>query len=169
MDNLETDRAMLRRLKFGDYRWMRLLETDPEIMIMTPLKVVQTDEQTMKRFLDHIEKQKLFRPYGYWVAEFKMHPTFIGWFMLIPTENNRLELGFMILREHWGIGLATEIASALTAFVKSEKEIKIIKAQIKSNNISSIKVLQKLGFSEIDNVLPSREVSIIGELKCYEF
>jgi len=73
----------------------------------------------------------------------------IGGVGLSLEEDNDLDLGFWIGRDHWGKGYATEAAMGLIQYVKKEFNFKQIKACYIKGNTGSSNVLRKLGFEEI--------------------
>ncbi|SVE11867.1 uncharacterized protein METZ01_LOCUS464721, partial [marine metagenome] len=73
----------------------------------------------------------------------------IGGVGLSLEEDNDLDLGFWIGRDHWGKGYATEAAMGLIQYAKKEFNFKQIKACYIKGNTGSSNVLRKLGFEEI--------------------
>ena len=73
----------------------------------------------------------------------------IGGVGLSLEEDNDLDLGFWIGRDHWGKGYATEAAMGLIKYTQKEFNFKQIKACYIKGNTGSSNVLRKLGFEEI--------------------
>ena len=165
MDKITSARATLRRLKQDDFENIRLLETDPEVMRFTPSRIPQSEDQTRKRLESQISKEATFAPFGIWVAESKQDSAFIGWFMLIPSAESPMELGFMIVQNHWGRGLTTEICRAILDFAHAQG-IREFTARTNLDNTRSIRVLEKLGFGFIKNILVS-DKGVEVELKVF--
>jgi RimJ/RimL family protein N-acetyltransferase len=162
---MDSKRTILRRQKPDDLKNMRALESDPLIMRFTPARVPQTPEQTEARLGRHISKQKDWEPYGIWMAEAKADKRFIGWFMLMPAEDQSLELGFMIVQSEWGKGFATEIGETLLELARKVPGIKGMVARTDMDNAASSKVLKKLGFEEtgvqkIQDKTTGREINL---------
>ena len=67
----------------------------------------------------------------------------IGGVGLSLEEDNDLDLGFWIGRDHWGKGYATEAAMGLIQYVKKEFNFKQIKACYIKGNTGSSNVLMK--------------------------
>ncbi len=160
MENISTTRTLLRRLRPSDLSAMRLLESDPLVMQFTPSRVPQSLEQTRKRLEGQIAKQSSLAPFGVWAAELKADSEFVGWFMLNPLAPHSLELGYMLIQEYWGKGLATEVCRALIEFSKTQDSIKEIIAKTNFDNDSSIRVLEKLGF--IYNETTTKAEPVLG-------
>ena len=73
----------------------------------------------------------------------------IGGVGLSLEEDDDLDLGFWIGRDHWGKGYATEAAMGLIQYVKEEANFKQITACYIKGNMGSSNVLRKLGFEEV--------------------
>jgi RimJ/RimL family protein N-acetyltransferase len=60
-----------------------------------------------------------------------------------------VELGYSVVAEHWGVGLATEIARASLAFGFAELGLDRIHAFVFDGNVASARVLDKCGFAQV--------------------
>ncbi len=78
-----------------------------------------------------------------------MNDSLIGGVGVSLEEDNDLDLGFWIGKDHWGKGYATEAAIGLIQYVKEETNFKQITACYIKGNMGSSNVLRKLGFKEI--------------------
>ena len=78
-----------------------------------------------------------------------MNDSLIGGVGVSLEEDNDLDLGFWIGKNHWGKGYATEAAIGLIQYVKEETNFKQITACYIKGNTGSSNVLKKLGFEEI--------------------
>lgn len=58
------------------------------------------------------------------------------------------EIAYHLSSEYWGMGFATEAVKEVTRFGFDELKLHRIQAMVMPDNISSIKVLKKVGFSE---------------------
>ncbi len=138
---IETSRARLRHFIPSDYDFLRSLDTDPDIMKFTPAKVVQTPEQTRARLERYSQNP------GVWAALDKQTDDFIGWFMLISTDLEFPEIGFMLVKKFWGQGLASEISNAIIEKAFDQEGHAGICARTTLDNFASMQVLKKLGFA----------------------
>ena len=98
MTILQSTRVILRPFNDSDLDNLRMLDTDPDIMKFTSAKFPQTMEQSKVR-LERYSKMD-----GVWAAELIDSKDFIGWFMLIPSDLEFPEIGFMIVKKYWGLG-----------------------------------------------------------------
>lgn len=71
-------------------------------------------------------------------------------FVFLSTENaGDSHIGYLLGESFWGKGYATEILRCLIDFIKSEEQVIRLIAGVATDNIASIKLLQKLGFIHI--------------------
>jgi RimJ/RimL family protein N-acetyltransferase len=146
---LTSQRTKLRRLRPNDLAHMIALETDADVMKFTPSRFPLTHERIEERLRGMIEKEAERAPLGIWVAELKDTGEFVGWFMLIKTELEFPELGFMTVRKQWGKGLTTEVAKAVMSYGLNDLGYSGISAATDPGHTVSIAVLKKLGFSHV--------------------
>ena len=86
----------------------------------------------------------------------------IGFIFLYEADSEQkyddLRFGYLLSEKVWGKGLGTELIEGLINWCKAEGDIKRISGGVESDNIGSIKVLEKTGFiaSTVDN--PTEDV-----------
>lgn len=68
----------------------------------------------------------------------------------IENDNAEGELGWIISKEYWGNGYAAEAAGAIINFAIQELKVKKFIAHCDSENVSSFRVMEKLGFSLVE-------------------
>jgi [ribosomal protein S5]-alanine N-acetyltransferase len=68
-----------------------------------------------------------------------------GGFKGRPDRSNEVEIGYALVPEYRGRGLATEAAGGLVGWAFSHPEVAAVEAQTVSDGYGSIRVLQKLG------------------------
>jgi ribosomal-protein-alanine N-acetyltransferase len=62
-------------------------------------------------------------------------------------ENRRAEMGYDMLKEHWGMGLMTEAVEAILCYGFEELGLNRIEATTDSENAASNRVLERTGFT----------------------
>ena len=82
-----------------------------------------------------------------YAIEDKNNTEFLGVTGLNPWENGEVEIFYAFLPKNWGKGLATEVMHGLTHFIFESEEASVVTALITQNNLASIKVAEKNGFS----------------------
>jgi len=106
---------------------------------------------------------------GYIYGLYKEHPEWEGWlawyavridtddpvlcasvgFKGPPDEQGIVEIGYSVLPEFQGQGLATEMVTAIVKWAKRQPHVKRIEAETNIDNKASIQVLEKNNFSYI--------------------
>ena len=67
-------------------------------------------------------------------------------------EKKDYEFGFILGKEFWGKGYATEIGKAQINFIKNEFKGKRVLALVHKDNMASIKTIEKLGLNYLTTV-----------------
>ncbi len=81
----------------------------------------------------------------------------IGFIFLYESDSENkyynLRFGYLLSEKVWGKGLGTELIEGLIKWCKASGDIKSISGGVESDNLGSIRVLEKTGFSAstIDN------------------
>ncbi len=146
---LETERLALRRFIEADVDHLVDLDSDPEVMRFltggTPTPRAVIESEILPRFLRYYQR---FAGYGYWAAVEKTSGTFLGWFSLVPPEDDSpddVELGYRLHRSAWGQGYATEGAHALIHQGFTELGVRRVHATTYQDNLASRRVMEKVG------------------------
>jgi [ribosomal protein S5]-alanine N-acetyltransferase len=146
---LETDRLILRHLEREDLDGLFALYRDPEIRRYFPegtLTLEETREELEWFLHGHPERPEL----GLWATVDKRTGRFIGRCGLLPwTIEGRaeVEVAYLLSRESWGQGLATEAARAIVHHAFSVLGLSRLICLIDPGNGASIRVAEKIGMS----------------------
>lgn len=144
---LETRRLLLRSITPQDGAQVYALRSHPETMryIPRPLLTSEQDAQAhIKMMEDKINQNEGIN----WAITLKDNPQLIGiigHYRLQP-ENHRSEIGYMILPEFNGKGIATEAVACILEYGFEQMQLHSIEAVIDPQNYASEKVLLKNGF-----------------------
>lgn len=105
-------------------------------------------EEAQKDFNKILENNELELNFGNFKILNEVTNEFLGLAKLEITETNRTEaeLGYMILPEHWGKGIASTVTEKLIETARNQQSIKRIFAIIDPKNVPSRKVLINNGF-----------------------
>ena len=147
----ETERLILREIVPSDVEAMFELDSDPAVHKYLGGRPVRTKEQ-VEQIIEFVRKQYQENGIGRWAVIDKKSDQFIGSTGLklvkdtINNHSNYYDLGYRLIREYWGKGLATESAIASLNFGFKEMNLKEIIAIAQIENKSSNRVIQKLGF-----------------------
>jgi RimJ/RimL family protein N-acetyltransferase len=70
----------------------------------------------------------------------------IGFVFLSTEKSSGAHIGYLLGESYWGKGYATEILKGLIDFIASEDQVTRLIAGVATENVASIKLLQKMGF-----------------------
>lgn len=144
---LETERVYLRQLTQADYEALNTLLQDEEVMYayehaFTPEEVQEWLDKQLKRYLED--------GIGLWAIISKETGEFLGQAGLTWQETDQereLEVGYLLKKEYWHQGYATEAAKACKEYAFYVLGQNRVSAIIRENNLASQQVAQRLGMT----------------------
>lgn len=141
----ETERLLIRQYTIDDFENFFLLSGNEDVMRY--IRPVQDREQS-KEFFNKIIKAYDEQPgLGRWAMLEKQSGIFLGSFAVIPIENSDdIQLGYALLKEHWGKGYATEATKGGIEYFQNRTSLTELYALTEPANTASEKVLRKAGF-----------------------
>lgn len=151
----ETERLLLREILPSDEKGMFDMDADPDVhtyLGKKPLKTIEEARQTIAS----IRNQYIQHGIGRWAVIEKETGCFVGWCglkFITELTCSRLhyyDIGYRFLRKYWGRGFASESAKAVLAYGFQTLSLETIYAIADANNVSSIKVLEKLGLRFVE-------------------
>jgi ribosomal-protein-alanine N-acetyltransferase len=144
---LITERLMLREFRDCDREPFALMNADPAVMehFVNPMTA-----QESNAFVDRIRTQWRSEGWGLWALERRDTADFIGYAGLWPVRfeaafTPKVEVGWRLAHAHWGLGLATEAASAAVHFAFDTLGWPEIVSFTAVGNVRSQAVMQRLG------------------------
>ena len=145
---LETERLRLRRVTLDDADLMLTIWNDPAFVRHVGDRGVRTIEQAR----DAVKSSalRLYAEYGYgpYVVVQKSDNARIGICGLFRREHlDEPDIGFALLPDYFGKGLAGEAAFAVLAHGRDDLGLETITAIVSPENESSIALIRKLGLS----------------------
>lgn len=153
---IETERFFLREVLESDVDGFYELDADPEVHRYLGNKPVN-DKEKLNSLIMYIQQQYIENGIGRWAVIDKATHEFLGWSGLklvkdnINNQTNFYDLGYRLIRKHWGKGIATETSKASIAYGFNELKLNEIIAAIHCDNAASNNVVKKLGFELIEN------------------
>ncbi|RYE57522.1 MAG: N-acetyltransferase [Sphingobacteriales bacterium] len=141
---LETKRTFMHQLTKEDAEDFYLLNLDPQVLKYTGDQPF-ADIAAAEDFLVNYEQ---FKKYGVgrMAVVNKSSSLFLGWCGLRYDPGvQEYDIGFRFLSRYWSLGFATETAQACISAGFNELAIDRIVGRARSENIASIKVLEKIG------------------------
>ena len=143
---ISTTRLVLREFAPEDAECFFHLNADPEVMKYTGDQPFDSVEAARSFISEYDAYRKT--GYGRWTVVLKETNEPIGWCGLRWHEDlGYVDLGFRIAQEHWNKGYASEAGRASLDWAK-ENGIDRVAGRCMTENAASIRVLEKLGFSD---------------------
>ncbi|MGP4039751.1 GNAT family N-acetyltransferase [Gracilibacillus sp. D59] len=148
IQHLNTERLHLKRMTTDDAASLFTIWSDPKVTEFMNISNFTTQNQAeeMISFLDQLaQDQKAIR---FTIIEKKTNEI-IGscGYNSLDFDNEKTDIGYEIARDHWGKGYAPEAISSLIQYAFNTLHFHRIEAKVEPENINSIKVLDKLGFT----------------------
>ncbi len=146
MLRLETERLTLREIRVDDDEFMLELLTEPSFLHFIGDKGVRTIEETRQYIIDGPVDSYRRHGLGMYIVELKASGTPIGMAGLVKRDTlEDVDVGFAFLPEYWSQGYAYESTCAVMKFARGELGLERIVAITASDNVSSIRLLEKIG------------------------
>jgi ribosomal-protein-alanine N-acetyltransferase len=144
---LETNRYRLRVFESSDLDILAEMYADEESMrFMRGVRTREQAEEHIRLFAEQFEQTR----FTLWAVEQKSDRAVIGRVGLWPLpETTETELGYAIVKSHWGQGIATETSIACLDYAFEELQLEFVSAIAQAKNTASLRVMQKLGLSFI--------------------
>ena len=143
-ETLETSRVLLRLPTLNDADTMFQKYTqDQEVtkyLIWRPHESISVTREFIHRCIQCWSDKSAFP----WVVIRKNDDELIGMIEL-RIDKFRADLGYVIAREHWGVGYATEITKTVVDWALAQEQLYRIWATCDVENIASARVLEKAG------------------------
>jgi ribosomal-protein-alanine N-acetyltransferase len=141
---LRTPRLTIRAFTAADAPPMQRIYADP--LVMLHIDTRGQDPSTWVASYIHHQRRHGF---GFWALEERATGELIGEAGLAPLDGcgPQLELGYLLRRDRWGLGLATEAACACRDAAVQQLGAAELVAIVDVGNDASLRVAQKAGFA----------------------
>lgn len=147
---LTTDRLIIRDLNYDDLNFIHVINSCPEVQKYATLEVPETIDDSKDYLRRYMEQQNHSprKEYGFCLSLVNQEP--IG---LIGLSNGLSkfksgELWFKLHPKYWGKGYITEAALLVLRFGFERLLLHRIEAGVATENIASIRVLEKIGMQK---------------------
>ena len=143
---LDTPRLTLRRMLRRDSEDMFAYARDPavsEFLLWQP----HESEAYTRRYLNYLQSRYRSGDFHDWAVVWRESGRMIGTcgFTQFNLESNSAEIGYVLARPYWGIGIAPEAARAVLRFGFRELRLHRIEAHYMIGNDRSRRVMEKIG------------------------
>jgi len=149
--DIETKRLALRETGWTHIEYIHKLHLCPEIDEFNTLGIPKDLDETKEVMRSAIEdKYNKVRKEISWTIFLKDTNEFIGAAgMHLSADKFKLgEIYYKLLPGFWGQGYATEIAKSLIKFGFEKLHLHKVEAEVQTENIRSVKVLEKAGMTK---------------------
>jgi RimJ/RimL family protein N-acetyltransferase len=160
---ITTERLLMRGFQPGDEQPLAAIQADPEVLRYIGDGAPLTPVASWRSLALHIGHWHL-RGYGNWAVVERATGRMIGRAGLWNPEGwPGLEVGWLLARDQWGKGYATEAARAAVHHAFTTLGADHLISIIRPTNAASIRVAEKVGETyERTARVGGREVSIYG-------
>lgn len=131
------------------------MDSDPDVHKYLGNNTVK-DIGEIHKLIARVQKQYIDNGIGRWAIENKVTGELMGWSGLQYETKLRkgiiyYDLGYRLLRKHWGKGIATETAIASLEYGFNSLKLDKICAAAHIGNNGSNKILRKIGMNYVDD------------------
>lgn len=146
--NLNSQRLMLKEITWDELELVHELNSFPESDQYNTLGIPNDLNDTRQTLAPGIEDQtnanRTKYVWGIWFGE-----EFVGkvGMNVLAEKYRRAEIYYILNPGYWGKGIATEAAQAVLAFGFEILHLHRIEAGVATENVASIRVLEKLGMT----------------------
>ena len=154
--SIKTNRFILTKITAADSdKYFRLSNNEKVMKFVTghALNRQESDEM-LGRILKENDTDTYF---GRYLIEEKKNGALVG-VAKLEAYVEEVEIGYRIMEEFWGKGVATEIARALLVFAIRKFQPPAVVAFVNVENAASIRVLEKAGMSNLERIEDLDEV-----------
>lgn len=169
LDELKTERLVLRRPSLHDRDDFHRMHADPKVM--ATLGGVTTPEVTdarLARLIAHWDAHD----FGYWVVSEPGSGRFAGrggLRQLVVEREPVIEVGYGFLSEFWGRGLATEVAAASVRAAFEGIGVDELVCFTTPSNLASRNVMEKVGFRHTGSFVHAGEEHRLCRLRAADW
>lgn len=152
----ETERLILREILPTDFDGMFELDSNAEVHRYLGNNPVSSNEEVINN-INLIRQQYIDNGIGRWAIINKENMQFIGWTGLrlithkINNHSNYYDLGYRLIQNYWGKGLATESAIASLHYAFNTLKLTKVYAIADCQNKGSNNILLKVGMNFIES------------------
>jgi len=146
---LETLRLSMRNFSLDDFDDLYALNSDLRVMKYIADGTVSTRDEVAGALRRFVRYPTLYPDLGIWHTSRRDTGAFIGFFALNYTgKSTDIEVGYRLLHDAWGLGFATEGATALVHFGFDDLGLDRIIGVTAPGNTASQSVLMKAGLAD---------------------
>jgi len=148
---ITTPRLGFRNWRKSDLQRYVVMNQDPDVMQYFPqLLAPEQSEASFERMKKHYDEHG----FTFFAVDNIEEEKFIGFIGLVNTRFEShftpcVEIGWRLMKEYWGRGLATEGAAACLDYAFKELGLKEVYSFTPKSNFPSERVMQKIGMTKV--------------------
>ena len=153
----ETDRLVIRSFTSQDAQFIiKLVNTQGWLKFIGDRNIHNVNDALI--YINKLNDYYKKNGFGFWAVELKLNKNVIGLCGLIKRDELKcIDIGFAFLPIYTNQGYAFEAANATMNFAKEKLQLDKISAITVAENLSSIKLIEKLGLSFINEITMENE------------
>jgi [ribosomal protein S5]-alanine N-acetyltransferase len=146
---LLTRRLLLREITDDDSAAILLLRSNPQIMRYLDRPTMRNLEEA-KSYIEKNNSDYLQQIGISWIITVQESKELLGTvgFWRFDKANHRAEIGYMLLPQYWGKGMATEALAVVIPYAFNTLKLHSIEANVNPENEASKKLLIRTGFKQ---------------------
>lgn len=144
MEKLETKRLILRKFEYKDVEDLYEYAKDEEVTKYVRVDTYKSIEDAQDRIDDLLAKYAQEEKYC-WAIEEKESQKLIGSIDLFDVADGEKEVGYLLNRNYWNKGYATEAAKEVIKYGFEKLNLNKILGHCVTLNIGSSRVMEKIG------------------------
>ena len=152
---LKTDRLIVRHWNQQDWTLLHAVMVNPCVMqyMGGAWNYQPATKGQVRDFVDKCVQESKDRVWTTWPLILRENTSLIGYCGFSVRDygeyEGETEIGWLLAREHWGKGLATEAARAILEFGLSKWRFKRVISSARPENSQSLRVMDKIGLRRI--------------------
>ena len=146
---LATERLLLRKFKMSDAQFIANLLKEKEVAATTLMLPFPCSVKKAEKMIAEFHEEEQYQKATRWAIVLKETNEVMGGLRLAPNMAfNSAEIGFWLGRPYWRNGYILEAAKKVMEFAFDKMGINRLEAHAMQENLASIELLMKLGFSK---------------------
>lgn len=161
VDRFSTSRLHGHRLDLDDFAVLHGMHRDQKVM--RTLGGTRSEEGTHDYVRRNLEHWKCYG-YGLWILRTRDDGSFVGRSALRHVElngNNEIEVGYALMQQYWGRGLATEVTLELVKLAFTGLGIPNLVAFTLPDNVASRRVMEKAGGAYEGDIIHANQPHVL--------
>ena len=168
IESRQTEHLLLTRLRARDFEDLHIMHSNAQVM--ATLGGVRSRAETL-RVLTALVADWEQHGFGYWLARDRVRGTFAargGLRRVVLEGQPQVEVGYAVMPEFWGRGLATEIARESIGVAFDELGLRELVCFTLPTNRASQRVMQKAGFRYAGETMWADQPHVLYRLSARE-